>query len=199
LYVTGTDVKHAAYCEYIIYIRYRLGIQETPTEYMQYGGEIEKEKHINHIKAIYKPLRTIRQPLLESPKRKLMGRPDYILELQDHTYIPVEIKWAEPTIVKGKPRAKWDHTMQIAFYAVLLEDTLSKNKPVRQGLIYYLKPNGKLVKIQLTTTLKKTALKLAEKTREIAQGKREPSKPTNTTKCRECNYRKYCPYYLSNK
>jgi CRISPR-associated exonuclease Cas4 len=194
LYVTGTDIKHIAYCEYIIYIKYRLGVTETPTEYMQYGGEVEKEKHINHIKALYKPIKTMKQPLLESHKLKLIGRPDYVLELKNHTYLPVEIKWAEPLTIKGKTRAKWDHIMQIAFYSILIEDTLSKNKPVRQGIIYYLRPQGKLVKIQLTTELKKTALKLAEKTREIAQGKREPAKPTTRTKCIECNYKQYCPY-----
>ncbi|MCE4605958.1 MAG: CRISPR-associated protein Cas4 [Desulfurococcales archaeon] len=190
------DVKHIAYCEYIIYIKYRLGVQESPTEYMEYGSEVEKEKHIAHIKALYKPYRVLKQPLLESPSKKLLGKPDYVLELRDHRYMPVEVKWAEPNIVRGRVKAKWDHLMQLAFYSILLEDTLSKNSPVRQGVIYYLRPRGRLVKVQIDTLTKKTALKLAEKVRDIARGRSEPSKPKDTVRCSGCNYRKYCPYHM---
>jgi CRISPR-associated exonuclease Cas4 len=190
-YLTASDIKHYGYCEVIIYITHILGVQENPTEYMEYGKEIEKEKYITPAIAKYKPVKILKKPQLISKKYKLSGSPDYILVTKHGEYIPLEIKWAEPT-KEGK--AKNDHILQMVAYALLLEQ--STKKTIRRGAIFYLKPEGKLIEINISYDLKLQLIKILKRINEIIEGKREP-KPISREKCMSCNYKLYCPFKLN--
>ncbi|MGC9069515.1 MAG: CRISPR-associated protein Cas4 [Thermoprotei archaeon] len=186
-YLTATDIKHYGYCEAIIYITHILGIQENPTEYMEYGREIEKEKYIAPVIAKYKPTKILKKPQIISKEYKLSGSPDYILITKHDEYIPLEIKWTEPT-KEGK--AKKDHILQITAYALLLEQ--KTRKTIKKGILFYLKPEGKLIEINITYDLKLHLIKILKRIKEIVEGKREP-KPS-FEKCESCNYKQYCPF-----
>ncbi len=84
--------------------------------------------------------------------------------------------------------------MQIAAYALLIERCLRSElkSSVKRGLIYYLRPRGRLVKTVITYGMKRNVIKALKRMREIANGSREP-KPRRS-RCRSCNYAKYCPY-----
>lgn len=189
-YLTVTDIKHYGYCEAILYITHVLGIQESPTEYMEYGKEIEKEKYITPVIAKYKPVKILRQPQLVSKKYKINGSPDYVL-ITKHEYIPLEIKWAEPAVGE---KAKTDHILQLTAYALLLEEKMKKT--IKKGVIFYLKPEGKLVEINISYDLKLQLINALQKMQEIIENKREP-KPAPKEKCESCNYRQYCPFKLN--
>jgi len=196
LIVTGQDIKDYYFCPYTIYVRYVLGFVEHPTDYMLYGSELEKERHISHIRALYKPARVLYSPLLEDVVLGLIGRPDYLLVLEGDQYVPVEVKWAEPRKTRsGRLQPQYHHVMQLAFYAFLVERSMCRDCIVRFGLIYYLRPQGKVLKVPMKPYLKKAVLKAVDDIRSIVEGKVEPSVgPSSRSKCRGCSYRSYCPY-----
>lgn len=189
-YITVTDIKHYAYCEVIVYIEHVLGIKEHTTDYMEFGKEIEKEKTLSFIAARLRASKVMRDPHISSKELELCGRPDYVIVSRSGDLIPVEIKWAEP----GKHgRAKKDHVLQLAAYALLLEKTYpGKRYSVKIGYIYYLKPQGRLVRVNIDYSLKLEILRILKKIKEITEGRREPI--PSLKKCPSCNFRTSCPY-----
>ncbi len=187
-YLTATDVKHFTWCEAIIYVKYFLGIQEESTEYMELGREVEKEKVLAPLIPKYKVKEVVREPTLRSERFKVVGTPDYVLITKHRERIPVEIKWAEP-LKGGKP--KWDHVMQLATYAVIMDEGVGSS--VKRGVLYYLRPEGKLVEVRIDYSLKELAVKTIGRIRRVAEGKEEP-RLRSTRRCPSCNYVRYCPY-----
>ncbi|MEM0233539.1 MAG: CRISPR-associated protein Cas4 [Candidatus Nezhaarchaeales archaeon] len=190
-HITVTDIKHYAYCEVIIYITHILGVREPATDYMEFGKEIEREKSLSFIVARLKVREVLRTPYMNSRELGLCGSPDYVVISGSGDLIPVEIKWAEPD---KQGRAKKDHVLQLATYALLLEKTyVSRGRhSVKKGYIYYLKPQGKLVGVNIDYSLKLEVLKTLKRIREILEGRREP-KPS-LSKCASCNFLNSCPY-----
>ncbi len=189
-YITVTDIKHYAYCEVIIYIKYVLGVKEHITDYMEFGREVEKEKNLSFIAARLKASEVLRTPYMSSKELKLCGGPDYIIVSKYGDLVPVEIKWAEPS---KHGVAKKDHVFQLAAYAVLIEKTYpGRGCSVKRGYIYYLRPQGKLVKVNIDYNLKLEVLKILKMIREIAEGIKEP-KPS-LSRCPSCNFLNLCPY-----
>jgi len=188
---TVNDLKHLYWCEAIIYVKYFLGVKEPPTEYMLYGSEQEVEKHVAFAIKAVKAVKAFKHPYLEDPQLSLGGAPDYVLITRAGEAIPLEIKWSEP----GRGGApKRDHLMQLAAYALLIERCLRNEikSSVKRGLIYYLRPQGKLIKVSITYGMKANIIKALKRMKAIATGKQEP-KP-RTSKCRSCNYARHCPY-----
>jgi len=76
---TTSDLKNFAWCEAIIYVKYYLGYRERGAEYMDYGKEIEKEKHVATAVRKYRATKVIKPHELVSRDLPLIGKPDYIL------------------------------------------------------------------------------------------------------------------------
>lgn len=190
-YITVTDIKHHAYCEVIIYIKYVLGVREHTTDYMEFGKEIEKDKNLGFIMAKLKALRVLKNPYMSSRELFLCGAPDYVIISKSGDLIPVEIKWAEPS---KHDSAKKDHVLQLAAYALLLEKTYPNTRySVKRGYIYYLRPQGKLVKVNIDYSLKLEVLRVLKRIKEIVDGVREPR--PSLGKCLSCNFQRSCPHY----
>lgn len=188
--ITVTDIKHFAYCEVIVYIERVLGIREHATDYMEYGKEMEREKSLGIIAAGLRASEVLREPYISSRELKLCGKPDYVIISRNGDLIPVEVKWAEPN-ERGK--AKRDHALQLAAYAILLEKTYrGKRHSVKVGYVYYLKPQGKLVKVNIDYGLKLEVLRALRTIEDIIEGRREPR--PSPRKCASCNFSNSCPY-----
>lgn len=184
------DLKHYAYCEAIVYIEYVLGIKEPVTEYMDYGGNIERDKSLAPIVSKLKVAKIIKKPTLTSRVLELTGSPDYVLQTKTNELIPLEIKWSEP-YMGGKP--KKDHVIQIAAYALLLEKKIKRPRySVKRGIIYYLRPAGKLVIVNIDYDLKKEVIKAIKSIKDIINGRREPR--ANRKKCSSCNFYNFCSW-----
>lgn len=188
---TTTDIKHFAWCEAIIYVKYVLGFRERVTEYMEYGDEVEKEKHIVSAMKKFGGSYVIKHPLLIDESLGLTGIPDYVIITRHGEGIPLEIKWAEPSR-GGRP--KRDHIMQLSAYALLIERTWrSLIKPsVKRGAIYYLRPEGRLIEVSISYDMKLQVMKALKTINEIASGIREPR--PKRSKCPSCGYARHCPY-----
>ncbi|MEM0086424.1 MAG: CRISPR-associated protein Cas4 [Zestosphaera sp.] len=190
-YITVTDIKHYAYCEVIIYVKHVLGIREHVTEYMEFGKEIEKDKNLGFITAKLKAIKTLKSPYMSSRELGLCGTPDYVIVSKSGDLIPIEIKWAEPS---KQESAKKDHVLQLAAYALLLEKTYPDTRySVKRGYIYYLRPQGKLVRVNIDYSLKLEVLRALKRIKEIVEGVREPR--PSPSRCPSCNFRHSCPYY----
>ena len=167
-------------------------MRERETEYMAYGKEVEKESVIASVMRAFKGKELVRAPLLHDPDLGLAGAPDFVVITWSGEAVPVEVKWAEPGR-GGRP--KRDHVMQLAAYALLIERAWRDRvrASVKRGGIYYLRPEGRIIKVSITYSMKKAVIKALKKMREIAEGKAEP-KPSR--KCGSCNYAPHCPYAL---
>ena len=193
------DLKHLYWCEAIIYVKYCLGVRERVTEYMEFGSEQEVGRRVAFAARLVGAVKILNHPYLEDPKLSLGGTPDYVLITRHGEAVPLEIKWSEPGR-GGTP--KRDHLMQLAAYALLIERCLRTPKQsgggarlrysVKRGLIYYLRPEGRLIKVSITYGMKREVMRALRRMREIAEGIREP-KPRRG-RCGSCNYAPYCPY-----
>ena len=186
-YLTATDIKHYAYCPVIVYITHVLGLSERETEYMEYAKEIHEEQPIAPAIRKYRAVKAVRKPLLVSKKLRLVGKPDYILITRIGEHIPFEIKWAEPA--RGG-RAKKDHALQMAAYALLIEEKTGKT--VKRGAIYYLRPQGSLIQVNISYDLKLRARKAIRDAWRIVQTGTPPN--PKRRHCGHCNYKPYCPH-----
>lgn len=185
-YITASDVKRYAYCPKIIYFTHVLHIEERITEAMEYGKELHKEEYILPVIAKIKPVKIIKNPELVSSKLKVSGKPDFILVTRFREYIPVEVKWSEEEF---KGQARKDHKLQLATYALLIDEKYSTN--VKRGYIYYVR-SGRIVEVHIPYSLKKTAIKTIRKIYSIVAEEKEPEVRISREKCANCGWRKWC-------
>jgi CRISPR-associated protein Cas4 len=183
------DLKHFAYCEAIVFLTHHLGIKETPTEYMMFGKEIEKEKYLQQIFQKYKVTKIHRNVELVSKRLRLAGTPDAILETKHGEFIPVEIKWSEPP---AGTRIKRDHYIQLIAYSVLIEEVFTWRKcSVKRAVVFYLKPQPKFFEVTITYEDKRMLISTLERALRVAKGLAEPKLRKD---CTDCNYKAFCPY-----
>ncbi len=183
---TVTDLKHYAYCPVIIYVKYVLGFEEPMTEYMLYGKEIELEKALVALVKYFRGVKVLRSINLYSRRLGLSGRVDYVIITKFNDYVPVDIKWCE---VIDKPRT--DHVVQIAGYALLLEECLKCRVKVC-GIYYITSIGGKIFTIMFSEELRRRILSIINDLKNIVKGKL-PKVKRRYEKCVNCNYSSFCP------
>jgi len=187
--LTVNDLKHFAYCEAIVYLTHFMGVKEAPTEYMEYGREVEREEHLQQLLRKYRVARVLRGVQLVSRELGLAGSPDFILATRLGELIPVEVKWAEPLPRGGVKR---DHVVQLAAYAVLIERTWREARlSVKRGVVLYLRPAPKFFEVSVTAEDKRALLDLLKRALDVARGRAEPR---TRARCTGCNYYAYCPF-----
>ncbi|MCC6039762.1 MAG: CRISPR-associated protein Cas4 [Thermofilum sp.] len=187
--LTVNDLKHFAYCEAIVYLTHFMGVRETPTEYMEYGREVEREEHMQQLLRKYRVARVLKGVQLVSRELRLAGAPDFILVTKLGELIPVEVKWAEPLPRGGVKR---DHVVQLAAYALLIERTWSGSRlSVKRGVVLYLKPAPRFFEVPVTVEDKRAVLGMLKRALDVARGRVEPR---TRARCTGCNYYSHCPF-----
>ena len=121
------------------------------------------------------------KPFLISPKLSLSGIPDMVI-VQDKFAYPVEFKFTQR-------EAFYNHKIQLAGYALLVEEKF--NKIVPQAFIQKL-PSKKIIKIPIDSKIKAKTLKIIEKMLIIIQKETFPPPPKSTNKCVDCEFQKFC-------
>ena len=122
----------------------------------------------------------VEKPLF-SKRYGLAGKPDYIVE-QNGSVIPVEVK---PSRVSPQPRES--DVMQLAAYALLIEETHATRVP--HGLLKY---RDAVFEIEMTPELRAQLIALMGEMRTNAAGVDVSRSHSEPRRCRACGYCAEC-------
>ena len=195
IWLTPTDIKQYFYCKAIPYLNHVMGIWEEQTEYKAQGKEthlnlqeIEKRRKtlLKHLKLPPNSKKLFRVPL-RSQRLMMKGVLDCLI-ITPNEYIPIEYK-----VARKPKKVPLNHKYQITAYALLVEDTF--NTIIRKTYIYY-QENDKIVKINITDSLRKGISKVICELNEIINYEKEPLVRPSPPICKACLLNKVCPWSL---
>jgi CRISPR-associated exonuclease Cas4 len=192
-YITAADIKRYAWCPRIIYFTHVLHLEERVTEAMEEGKEEHDDAIIAPIVAQLKARKVIKGLNLVSDTLRLSGKPDFILDTKFGELVPVEVKVASLDTIS---KAKKDHVMQLACYALLIEDNFKR--VVKRCVVYYLR-DKRVAYVALTNDLKLEAKKAIDKAYKIIEQEEMPKVRQPISKCKNCGYYRYCYPILTNR
>ncbi|HON36463.1 MAG: CRISPR-associated protein Cas4 [Methanothrix sp.] len=195
--ITVSDVKQYLYCPKIIYFDHVLHIPKPPDEKLKTG----KDKH-DSITArekrrkgaiFYDPELDGAEKMfrveLESSTLGLRGVLDYLVRT-DREFIPVDYKFGH----SHKGSVQLNHKYQLAAYALLVEESFKT--VVRRGFIHYSRDPIN-VRIDLDDEIRRRTLKVIREIAQIIEDEIEPAGTRNSSRCIDCEYRKYCIGHIS--
>ena len=126
------------------------------------------------------------EPLF-SKELGLVGRPDYLLRLDDDVLVPVELKSGRA------PRHPYaGHLMQLVAYCVLVEETTGRRPPF--GILRYT-DHG--FEIPFSTELEEDLLGLLDDMRADFYDRHVPRNHQEPARCASCSMRAGCSLRLS--
>jgi len=124
---------------------------------------------------------------LVSERLALVGRPDYLIESEDHV-VPVEVKSATCP-AGGRPYDS--HVAQLAAYCLLVEDVLGAT--VTYGIVKY---RDREVRVEYTPELRESALALIDEMKAemaaAAAGEEVHRSHEDPRRCAGCSLRDVC-------
>ena len=180
-----TDLKQYVYCPRILYFTYVLPVPHPVTRKMDFGK-------IEHLKLDrLERRRKLKRYGLEQGERifhtqfyskrlGLQGKLDLHIQYEKENY-PVEFKHSS--------KLQFNHKVQLAGYALLLEEKLGR--PVRTGFLYLI-PKEEIIPVQMTQDLRDYIHDTLKDIRRVVTKARWPKATTQRHRCRECEYRRYC-------
>jgi CRISPR-associated protein Cas4 len=115
-----------------------------------------------------------------SPRYRLAGKPDYVLQ-KDHHYIPVERKSGSSSVPQH------NHRLQLAAYCQLLEETYDGFVPY--GVLVYNNTSYTIAfdpQLRFELELAITKMRISLKQGGVTLNHQEPKK------CKSCSMRRYC-------
>ncbi len=123
---------------------------------------------------------------IEDSELSLRGKLDRI-EIIDGIYYPIEIKTGLPPM-KGVWKSD---AIQIAAYAILMEEEFNKEVPV--GFVDYLGA-GQRRPVMVNTSLREDLLNVLEDMQSMFEGGEIPELKQSPKKCVKCDYADFCKY-----
>lgn len=184
--LTVSDVKQFLYCPRIIYYRYVMPVEHHVTFKMEEG----KAEHVR-IERLERR-RTLRRYRLDEGERRFgvplssqrlgVGGTLDVLVTSPAGRFPVEVK-----ITTRRPAI--GHKYQLVTYAMLVEDAFRCT--VRAGFLY-LAPAEQVVEVQVTDVERRFVRQLLTTMRRLIEAGRLPQVRHRATRCRECEYLRYC-------
>ena len=180
------DMKQWEYCPRIVFYNTVMPVARKSTVKMERGKEIEIK--LDALEA----RRTLRRyrlgegerrfhVWLNSPALGLSGKLDLLIVTPGACY-PVDFKYT-----RDRPRR--NHVMQLAAYALLVEDAM--RVPVPMAFVY-LTPSDQLVRINVTDLLKRLVHARLASIRQMVQEAILPEPTPARARCEECEFRNYC-------
>lgn len=183
-YITVADLKRYAWCPRIIYYTHVLHLDERITDAMEIGKEEHDESILAPVIANVKGKRVIKEPFIVNETLRIVGKPDYIIETKLGELIPVEIKYSS-----AEKYVKSDHKLQLAIYALLIEEEYKKI--VKRAIVYYLL-SKKIMKVDISSSLKRDAINAIKVAYKIIENEEFPKVKQPKSKCVNCGYFRYC-------
>ena len=115
----------------------------------------------------------------------LRGKVDEVLELSDHSFAPLDYKFA-----KFENKIYETYKTQIYCYAWLIEENFQK--PVNKGFLVYTRSRNKLVEIEVSQSDKQRVKAAAEGIYSIIFKNIFPRATRFKRKCVTCTYKNIC-------
>ncbi|MFZ2377235.1 MAG: CRISPR-associated protein Cas4, partial [Methanothrix sp.] len=103
---------------------------------------------------------------------------------------PVDYKFGH----SHKGSVQLNHKYQLAAYALLVEESFKT--VVRRGFIHYSRDPIN-VRIDLDDEIRRRTLKVIREIAQIIEDEIEPAGTRNSSRCIDCEYRKYCIGHIS--
>lgn len=180
------DLKQWEYCPRIVFYNTVMPVPRKSTFKMERGKEIEIK--LDALEA----RRTLRRyhlaegerrfnVWLNSPALGLSGKLDSLIVTAEACY-PVDFKYT-----RDRPRR--NHILQLAGYALLVEDAMQKPVP---AAFVYLTPINQLLRVNITEGLRALTLRRLQEIREMVQEALLPEATQVRARCEECEFRNYC-------
>jgi CRISPR-associated exonuclease Cas4 len=192
VYVRVVDLKHYLYCPRIAYFERVLGVTEQKSSQQVSSlsdheklEELEKRRKggLFYSGELAEATKLFRVHLF-SDRLNLEGVLDCVLILRNEV-IPVDYKQMKSR--NGRP---WiDHKIQLAAYALLLEEKFST--VVRRGYLYYL-PEERVLEVFFTRSMKRYVRRVIGQVLEILREERLPPVRVSPSKCLGCGYYWVC-------
>lgn len=188
--ITPTELLEYYFCPRFIFFMNVLKIPQYEDRRfkVQKGREIHKQRMKANPDYLWKKLKVqnrLGPTQLSSEALGLSGIPDDIAILENGSYAPIDFKWAVyPNYVYP------GHRIQIAAYALLIEDIYQK--PVDVGYIFYIRDGSKVVEVPITLTLREKVHKAIQEILAIINGEKIPDPRSRSIKCLDCTYRNIC-------
>lgn len=183
--LTVTDLKQYTFCPRIIYFTYVLPVPRPVTKKMDFGKEehfqldsLEKRRKVKRY-GLENGERVFHSHLF-SQKLGIDGKLDLHI-IQERECYPVEFKHSGQMF--------FNHKIQLACYAMLLEDSL--NRSVRTGFLYLI-PKNEIIPVPLTMELRDYVRETIDAIRDTIEKSAWPKPTKYHHRCRECEYRRYC-------
>jgi CRISPR-associated exonuclease Cas4 len=126
--------------------------------------------------------RKVERPLF-ARRHALTGKPDYIVEIAS-AIIPVEVK---PNRTAPAPRES--DVMQLAAYALLIEETIGRGRATPYGLLKY---RDAVFEIDFLEELRAGLFELMIAMRRDASAEEVGRSHAEARRCRACGYRAVC-------
>jgi CRISPR-associated exonuclease Cas4 len=180
------DLKQWEYCPRIVFYNTVMPVARKSTVKMERGKEVEVK-----LDAL-EGRRTLRRYRLgegerrfhvwvNSPVLGLSGKLDLLIVTPEACY-PVDFKYT-----RDRPRR--NHVMQLAAYALLVEDAMKLPAP---AAFVYLTPSDQLIRINVTERLKELVLVRISSIRQMVREELLPEPTSVRGRCEECEFRNYC-------
>ena len=123
------------------------------------------------------------QPALDSARYGLIGRPDYLVRVENGI-APVELKSGKAPR-SGRPYG--GHLLQLAAYCLLVEDVCQAYVPF--GVLEY---EDRSIPVEYTSSLREDLLNLIEEMRSAKRLGELHISHNSHGKCRSCGFRDVC-------
>ena len=119
----------------------------------------------------------------------LTGRPDYLIQRDDGSIIPVEVKSSA-----APPEPYFGHVMQLAAYCLLVQGVYGLRPS--HGIIQY---RDKAFTVTFTPRMENDALEILQAMRADAQAVCVDRDHDNWRRCRGCGHRLHCGQVLASQ
>lgn len=184
--LTVTDVKQFAYCPRIPYYQYALPVRARKTYPMERGKAVQAA-----VEALERRRGFRRYGLVEGARRfgltlrserlGLSGRLDLLIETAN-AYFPVDFKDTDGPV-------RGNHRIQLAAYALLVEDALGMRAP--SGFVYRV-PLKDLVAVEIRPEDREFVERTVAEIRCSVLSERMPAPTPVRNRCIACEFRNYC-------
>ena len=186
--ITPSNIIQYLYCPRFTYFEQVLDIPQNEEKYYKAmrGRQVHEQKqkiNKNYLRKKIGVVEKYQEQYLTN--KRLRGKVDEVLELEDGTMAPLDYKFA-----KYKNRVYSTYKTQLYCYAWLIEDNFDFK--VTKGYLVYTRSRNKLIEVTVDQQNKEEVKQAAEKIIDIVTKNYFPKATRYKKRCRKCTYRNIC-------